>query len=150
MRGIIVSAALLGLGVTGGYLLHAPRAESPERFRVVRESVERPVIVAGRSVSEETLRRIVREELATRSAAEPGTQRPASPAPSLANPAAFDEGMQLVHHAIAQRQWTPEDATALAHVLDTASPEQSAELLRTLVPAINRGEIKLTQQGNLF
>jgi hypothetical protein len=147
MRGIVVSAALLGLGATGGYLLHAPRAESPVPFRIVREPVERPVVIADRSVSEETLRRIVREELAARSAVQPSTQRPAPPAP---NPAAFDEGMQLVQHAIAERRWTPEDATALDHVLDAASPEQSAEILRTLVPAINRGEIKLPHRGGLF
>jgi len=147
MRGIVLSAVLLGLGVAGGYLLHAPRTESPAPVRIVRQPVESPVVIADRSVSEETLRRIVREELAARSAVEPSTQRPAPPAP---NSASFDEGMQLVHHAIAERRWTPEDATALDQVLDAASPEQSAEILRMLVPAINRGEIKLTHPGGLF
>ena len=58
--------------------------------------------------------------------------------------------MRRVNQAIAQRRWTPDDAVALGRTLETVSPEQRTELLHTLVPALNRGTIKLTYRGAVF
>jgi len=155
MRRLILSVALVGLGVGGGYVLGSQRAQ-PQAPAVARDRAERaPIVVADRGLSEAELRRVVKEELAAGAPGQPGGQgegsarEPAKPAPA-ASPAVLDDGMRRVHQAIAKRQWTRDDATALSRTLEAASPEQRAAILRTLVPALNRGEIKLTYRGDLF
>jgi hypothetical protein len=58
--------------------------------------------------------------------------------------------MRRVDVAIAQRRWTRDDAAALGRTLDAVSADQRAAILRTLIPAINRGEIKLAYRGEPF
>ena len=153
MRRLAFSGIVLGLAVGGGYLLGSTRAQAPASSAVVRGQAERPAVavLADRSLSEADLRRVVKEELAAR---DPGPERAREPAPAApavpGNPAAFDDGMRRVNRAIARRQWTREDASALGRTLDTLSSEQRGTLLRTLVPALNRGEIKLAYRGELF
>jgi hypothetical protein len=157
MRRLILSVALVGLGVGGGYVLGSQRAQ-PQSPAVARDRAERaPIVVADRGLSEAELRRVVKEELAAggQAGGQPGGQgegsarEPAKPAPA-ASPAVLDDGMRRVHQAITKRQWTRDDAIALSRTLEAASPEQRAAILRTLVPALNRGEIKLTYRGDLF
>ena|SRR5215510_846334 len=153
MRRLILSVALVGFGA-GGYLLGSLRAQPQPQppAAVVREHAARSPVVADRGLSEAELRRVVKEELAASGLDQGGrsAREPVQPAPPSANPAAFDQGMRRVNQAIAQRQWTPDDAAALDHTLETASPEQRAEILHTLIPALNRGDIKLTYRGALF
>jgi len=153
MRSLILCMALVGVGVGGGYLLCALRAQPQPPAPVVRGTVERaPVVVTDRGLSEAELRRIVREELA---AGRPGQDAASAPEPAHSaqppgDPAALDEGMRRVAQAIAKRRWTPDDAVALERALEIASPEQRAAIFHTLIPAMNRGEIKLTYRGSLF
>jgi hypothetical protein len=159
MRTIVLSMALLGLGAAGGYLFGSLRAQPPLSALVVPERAERaPSVVADRGLSEAELRRVVHEELAASGQGQAEGQggaggsgaTPAPPAAAAGNPAAFDAGMRRVDQAIAQRRWTRDDAAALGRTLDTVSPDQRAAILRTLIPAINRGEIKLAYRGEPF
>jgi hypothetical protein len=152
MQRFILAIALVGLGTGIGYVLGARRADPQPSAPVVRGSAERtPIIVADRGLSEADLRRVVKEELAAGSPAQ-RADRTGEPAPSAppVDPAAYDDGMRRVKQAIAQRRWTPEDAAALDRTLEAVSPEQRAQLLHTLIPALNRGAIKLSYRGALF
>jgi hypothetical protein len=152
MRRVILSVALVALGIGGGYVLGAVRVPPPAPTPVARGHAELPpVVIADRGISEADLRRVVKEELAARGAGQGGGGAgELAPPPPSGNPAAYDEGMRHVNQAIAQRKWTPDDATALEHALETASPEQRVALLHTLVPALNRGDVKLTYRGAAF
>lgn len=155
MRLVFVAGfvSLVGLSVGAGYLLGGLHAQ-PVVFAAPavvheRESANAPVIVAGsRGLSEDELRRVVREELAAGSSAHPA----AAPAPAAraADPAVLETGMQRVTAAIARRLWTHDDAIALGHTLEAATSEQRTEILHTLIPALNRGEIKLNYRGEPF
>jgi predicted lipid-binding transport protein (Tim44 family) len=152
MRRILLSIGLVGLGGGGGYLLAAPDAPPPAA-QVGHDRVERVPVAVGDGPSEAALRRIVHDELASA----PGQvgsgaagAAPAAPATPPGNPVAFGDGMRRVDQAIAQRRWTRDDAAALGRALDPMSPDQRTTVLRTLIPAINRGEVKLAYRGELF
>jgi hypothetical protein len=152
MRRFLLSVVLVGLGAAGGYLLGSLRGPPPTAAPVVRGVVERqPVVIADRGLSEAELRRVVHEELAASGAAPRGAAAgEAAPPPPPADPVAYDDGMRRVGQAIAQRRWTPDDTAALDRTLEAVSPEQRTAILRVLVPALNRGEIKLTYRGAVF
>jgi hypothetical protein len=153
MQRVILAVALVGLGAGGGYVLGSLRAQPQTSAPVVRRQAERsPVVVADRGLTEADLRRVVKEELAAGGLGQGGgsAREPVAPAPAPANPVAFDDGMRRVNQAIAQRRWTPDDAAALDRALEAASPEQRAAILHTLVPALNRGDVKLTYRGAVF
>jgi hypothetical protein len=151
MRRNVVAIALVGLGAGGGYLLGAMAAPAPAA-QVVHDRVER-VAVGDHGLSEAALRRIVHDELAGAQgqggSGAPGAA-PAAPAAPPGNPVAFADGMRRADQAIAQRRWTRDDAAALGHAFDTMSPDQRAAVLRTLIPAINRGEVRLAYRGEPF
>ena len=149
MRRLIGLVTLVGLAAGGGYLLGSVRAHPQPPAQVVCGRGERSTVIADNRLSEVELRRAVRQELAASGLGQAGAsvQEPAPPVRAPANPAVLDEGMRRVTQAIAQRQWTPDDAAALEQTLEAASPEQRAEILQTLVPALNRGDIKLTYRG---
>jgi hypothetical protein len=151
MRRLIASIALIVLGAGGGYLLGASRAQPAPPVAVVaaRSPAERaPIIVADRGLSETDLRRVVQEELSVGGRADSAALAP--PAASPGDRAAFDAAMRRVSLAIAQRRWTRDDAEGLGRALETTSPEQRTAILHTLIPALNRGEVKLTYRGELF
>jgi hypothetical protein len=153
LRRILLSIALVGLGAGGGYLLGAMGAPPPAQ--VVHDRVERvPVAGGDPGMSEAALRRIVHDELAGAQgpggSGAPGAAPVAPAAPPPGNPVAFADGMRRVDQAIAQRRWTRDDAAALGLAFETMSPDQRAAVLRTLIPAINRGEFRLAYRGEPF
>lgn len=152
MRRILLSIALVGLGAGGGYLLGAPGAAPPAVQVVPDRAWRMPVAAGDHGLSEAALRRVVHDELAAQGQGGSGAAgaAPAAPAAPPGNPVAFGDGMRRVDQAIAQRRWTRDDAAALGRALDTMSPDQRAAVLRTLIPAINRGEIKLAYRGEPF
>lgn len=154
LRIALLGAALVGLGGAGGYLLGATRAPIAAVAAPAACAGEVRVIRGEPGASEAELRRAVREELAASRAGELGEHAaPAAavaPAPAAADPAPLEDGLRRVHQAIAQRQWTPEDAAGLGHTLEAAAPEQREAILRALIPALNRGELRLTYRGELF
>jgi hypothetical protein len=151
-RRTVSAIALAGLGLGGGYLLGALPAPSLPPAQVVHDVVERAPPGGDRGVSAAELRRVVREELAAapgQRAVAPGVDlAPAAPPPG--NPVALADGLRRVDQAIAQQRWTRDDAAALGRALDAMSVDQRAQVLRTLVPAINRGAIKLAYRGEPF
>ena len=142
---VILAVAIAG---GGGYWLGGrpvpPRAPVAER-RPVRED---------RGLSEAELRRVIRDELEARAVRAP-SEAPATHevVPDLsARPetAAFDAGKRRVDDALARHTWTQQDALALAPDLAAMSADQRKTVLSTLVPALNRGQVKLTYRGPMF
>ncbi len=153
MRRIVLAIALVGLGAGGGYLLAAPGGSPPAAPVVPDHAWRMPVAAGDHGLSEAALHRIVHDELAAQGqggSGAPEAAPAASAAPPPGNPVACGDGMRRVDQAIAQRRWTRDDAAALGRALDTRSPDQRAAVLRTLIPAINRGEIKLAYRGEPF
>jgi hypothetical protein len=147
----MVSLGLAAVAASAGYLLGAPRSPpavaAPHALDAARVSERAPVVVAGGGLSETDLRRVVKELAAAAPAPDKSPPAPAQPA----DPQAYDAGMQRVQRAIAQQQrWTQQDAIALDRELEGMSPEQRTGVLRTLVLAINRGELKLNYRGTPF
>jgi len=107
-----------------------------------------PAPIVDRAALRADLRAIVREELAAATPAvpePPREERPAEPrmaAPRVAS-AAHDQAADLVARRAAARRWRAEDMLALRGLLDRMSGEERAEILATLVPAINQGTIRV-------
>lgn len=66
------------------------------------------------------------------------------------NRAAYASATQVVAGAVATRRWTEEDKVAFRAAFSHLTNEQRAELMRTLAPAINRGELQVEIRGPLF
>jgi len=151
MRKVIASIVLVALGASAGYLLGAASPRPAPVVPAARVAVEHPpIVVTDLAPSAAELRRIVRAELAAGDRDQPAAAPAAPPPAPPGDPAAFDAGMQRVHQAIAQRRWTRDDAAALGRTLDALSPDQRTAILHTLIPALNRGEIRLAYRGELF
>lgn len=155
---LAIAAVLLAVGGASGYLL-APRAtETPSGSRS-DAALARPAAAAARGLTEADVRRVIRDELSALPApsapAASGEVRPGDDAAATAilSPAAAN-ALQAAHEridrALAAGEWTQGDAAALAAALDVLPTTQQAELLQTLVPALNRGEVRLAYRGALF
>jgi hypothetical protein len=156
-KNLALVALMLGVGGAGGYLL-APRetqAPAPRAGGVAPTWRGAP---AARGLTEADVQRVIREELAARprgAEGAAGEARPGGddePAPIL-SPAAAD-ALQATHERISRalvtKEWTQGDAAALTAALELLPPAQRDELLHTLVPALNRGEIRLAYHGPIF
>jgi hypothetical protein len=148
-----IAVSIAAIAITGviaggaGYLLGSSRSAAPVPVASPAHGRSEPsIVVAERGLSEADLRRVVGGDAAAPAA---GPDAPAA-AQRAVDPAAYDDGMRRVQHAIARRSWTRDDATALSRALPTMSLEQRTAILHTLVPALNRGEIKLAYRGELF
>lgn len=152
---ILGGVALLG----AGYLL-APRAETATAQPQPAAELSRGGTAPARGLSEADVQRVIRQELAAMparsTAADAASDRGATseegePAPlSPAATAALHSARDRIERAHTTSQWRPEDAAALATTLELLPPAQRDELLSTLVPALNRGEIQLTYSGPIF
>ncbi len=80
----------------------------------------------------------------------PSHERELEPALSPAATAALEATRDRIQRARATKQWNRDDAAALATTLELLRPAQRDELLSTLVPALNRAEIRLTYPGPIF
>lgn len=96
------------------------------------------------------LRRAVREELAAVPAATAPRAEAMHAPRSAADTARVDEAHRQIDRAIAQRAWTREDAQVLGRGLAVATPDERAAMIQTLIPALNRGALRLTYRGELF
>jgi hypothetical protein len=143
--------ALLALGTSGGYLLGALHAQpAVPAPRLLGPAASTPVIAPDRVLPQQAARRVAPIEAAARDSGPTGVAATDGAPSQSADPVAFDDEMRLMSQAIAQRQWTAVDAAALGHTLVLASREQRAALFHRLLPALNRGEVKLTYKGPLF
>jgi hypothetical protein len=66
------------------------------------------------------------------------------------NREAFDAAYDIVGHALAVGRWTDDDGHSFRHALASLTGTQQQELLELLLPAVNRGEIKVETVGPLF
>jgi hypothetical protein len=163
---LALAALLLALGGAGGYLL-APRA-SHEPGSSGTAAGQARLDAASRGLTEADVQRVIRQELAAarseaRASEASGAAEAASDAetaaaaaeeaaPPLAPAAAeaLQAAQERIERARAARQWTQADATALTAAFEVLPPAHRDELLHTLVPALNRGEIQLAYRGPLF
>lgn len=111
----------------------------------------------GLAVDAETLRAIVREELARAgdsrapsgvvAAGEHGDAAREPSAADVARDAAFGKARSVVDSALAAGVWTEDDRAAVRSAMTTLSREQVDELNRALVPALNEGRLRSTFAG---
>jgi hypothetical protein len=100
------------------------------------------------------LRSVLREEidraLDGHRAAQEDPQAPAKPPATPEQTAAFGRAADLLHGARDRQHWTEQDRDKLRSLLPQLAPQDLAEVLHTLVPALNRGEIQIDFKGPPF
>jgi hypothetical protein len=100
---------------------------------------------SAQAITPEQIRRIVREELGTRSRS-PADRAPALPTEEEhvaleASREATSRAEALIAAAHARGTWSPSDRDALRGLIDRMSNEQRTAVLNPLAAAMNRGEI---------
>jgi hypothetical protein len=151
----LAMGAVGAVGVAAGWGLHAPA-----RDRTPTAPVEAPARAPAPTVEGAQLallfRSIVREEMERalpRAAVPPAnvakeTVPAPPPAPTAEQMAARDRGLAIVDGALSARRWTQEDKQQLRSLLPQLDEATRIELVRSLLPAINRQEIKMETQGS--
>jgi hypothetical protein len=129
-------------GLAAGFLLGQGR-EAP----AIQGSAAIPPSTPMAALTAEDLRRVVREELAARSAP-PVASPPAGEPPPVATPetiaresAAALQAQSVLDGAIARRTWTEQDADGMREVFGSLSAEQQSEFLRQYAMAVNQGRL---------
>jgi len=109
---------------------------------------------AAAGVDRGALRQVIREELSAalddRDANAAAANEPEPEAPTEANLAATKRAHAVVASARKAGEWTKADAKALRAEFKQMNDAQREELITTLFPAINRGEIKVRYRGRPF
>lgn len=160
-KNLAIAALLLGVGGAGGYLLSPRAAPTPAPSQGRSDAAPaRPAAAASPGLTEADVRRVIRDELAalpapSAPAGASGEAKPDgddAPAPPLSPAAesALLTARDRIDRALVAKVWTQSDAATLTAALEILPPAQRDELLHTLVPAFNRGEIRLAYQGPLF
>jgi hypothetical protein len=99
------------------------------------------------------IRAVVREELARNHNEAPAPNQeppPAAALPTVEQVTAQDQAHAVVDGARRSGHWTEEDRAQLRQQLPQMSDAQRDEVLTTLIPAINRQEIKIDVRGAPF
>lgn len=138
----LLPAATGVAGLAAGFLLGQGRQPSvTPGMAAIEEST--PVA----ALTSEDLRRVVREELAARSAGPASTAAAGEP-PPVATPeiiaresAAASQAQSVLEGAIARRTWTEQDADGMREVFASMSAEQQSEFLRQYAVAVNQGRL---------
>jgi hypothetical protein len=155
MRTVALLLFVLATGIGIGVVLTRGSATAVTGAQASRAAAERPVetfgahpvvINAGGRVDEAGLRGVIRDVLRDElkgARADEARSATASPAPTVENIAAHDKGLQLIASARARGDWTHEDAQALRQQMPQMTQEERDEVLHTLLPALNRGELKI-------
>ena len=113
---------------------------------------------ANTDVSRQDLAQIIRDEVRQAVAQEsPEAQRAREEALAEAkilnspeNHAAYQSASSVVTTAVAAKRWTEEDKETFRSAFGQLTNDQRMDLMNTLAPAINRGEIKVEVTGPLF
>ena len=112
-----------------------------DRPPVVR-SASAPARAAASSLPRDELTRAVRDAIqAEKAAAALAAAPPAKPAPTPENVEAYRAGQGLVQRALETKVWTESQRDELQGLLAQMSEDQRQSLMRTLLPAINRGDV---------
>ena len=130
------------------------RNNSPD----VRHEPTNTAVPSGDTMTPQTLTKILRQEL-QQALAEWSPEAQQARAQEIANAqlrdtpenkAAYQSASSVVRTALAAKRWTDEDAHTLRVTMGQLTREQHEELMELLLPAINRGEIKVETSGPLF
>jgi hypothetical protein len=159
---MIRAALLLLVGLAGGLALarglspsHAtPTDRQPAPHTTDTTEAPAQIVVRAGRIDEAALRNVVRDvlrdELHNVAPPEPRPSRPVTQGPTAANEAAFAQGGELLEAARARRRWTSDDRVALRQLLPQMTAEQRDDILQTLFPALNRGELTTDFRGVPF
>jgi hypothetical protein len=109
-------------------------------------------------VSRQAIAQIIREELRQALVdATPESQRVKAEEIAIAqalnspeNRAAYQDVSDIVRAALAAGRWTDDDARTFREAFVHLTNDQRMEVMQTLAPAINRGEIVVETSGPLF
>ena len=126
--------------------------------RDVQPEPTRVTVPANRDVSRQDLAQLIREEIRNAVAKEnPEAQRAREEAIAEAqilnspeNRTAYQSASSVVRTAVAAKRWTEEDKETFRAAFGALTNNQRMELMNTLAPAINNGEIKVEVIGPLF
>ena len=123
-----------------------------------RPEPARVAVPANDEESRQALAKIIREEVQLAVAdASPEAQRAREEAIAEAqvldspeNQAAYQSASDVVTTAVAAKRWTEEDKETFRSAFGLLTNDQRMELMNTLAPAINDGEITVEVMGPLF
>jgi hypothetical protein len=153
----IVALVCGGVGVVAGRGQRPSAAPAPPVREVVRAvpGESRVVVTPGApgldpEALQDDIRELLREELAERDGPDGDTAVEAAVAPTTDNLAAAERGQDVVASAIAAGHWTEADAIELRALALEMTQGQREEVAHTLVPAINRQELRLDYAGPPF
>ena len=140
--------AATGIAGFAAGLFFAGRANPPD---VAGSEAATPLRAApassspGRPLTAEDIRRVVREELATQSAAPAIPAATAESKPSSAQLQSATQVNAALESAISRGSWTEADADAAREHFFSMTGDQQAEFLRQFAVAVNQG--RLVPQG---
>lgn len=136
-----IPAATGVAGLAAGLFLGG-RDDGPAPTATPGGAPETAIVAPQSALTAEDIRRVVREELATRRSTELAAAGPSRPEPpSAAQSAAGSQAQSVLETAIARRQWGETDADAMRAVFDQLTPDQQSEILRQYAQAVNQGRI---------
>jgi hypothetical protein len=153
-----VLALAVSLGFVGGRLterrpvaiVNGPRDTPLAPLRAL--AAVSPQATFDAAAEREALRAIIREEL--RAAKAPEGAEAVEPPRAEGSPpesaAAYASSTSLVSAALTARSWTDRDVQELHQLLPQLSQAQREEVLHRLVPALNRGDLKVAFSGRPF
>jgi hypothetical protein len=140
MKTVAITAALVA-AFLAGLLLGRGRTAPPVAEKTCPAAIAPAAPVVARvdvAALRAEIRAAVREE-------RPAAAAPAEPTPhpvAAADPAAADDARRIVTAARAARRWTQTDVLALRAVMPRLAPDEREEILSTLFPALNSGELR--------
>jgi hypothetical protein len=154
----ILIAACLATG-TGGIAVGLAMRPAPVETARTTASREPPAEIStslDRAQLASMIRSIVRDEVgrATPPAPQPATtdeaRAPAPPEPTAEQVEAHDRGQSVIASAQRAGHWSEDDRRQFREVLRQVNGAERDELLHTLLPAINRQELKVDTFGPPF
>ena len=134
------------------------QALNVKQTKDMRSEPTQVAVQANDDASRQALARIIRDEVRQAVAdASPEAQRAREEALAeaevLASPenrAAYQSATDVVQAAVAAKRWTEEDKEDFREAFGLLTNDQRMELMNTLAPAINNGEVKVEVTGPLF
>src|SRR5712691_7871855 len=147
---------LLVSAVTGGVGVWAGRRAVPVSTTVTTSPAERAprecqpvpaqIVAPDPATYVDDMRKVLREEVAreldTRAKAQDGGPATDNVGATPEQLAVFTNAFDLVRSARVARHWREEDRDRLRVLIHQLTPEDRTEIMRTVAPALNSGEMK--------
>jgi hypothetical protein len=153
---VIVLLLGVGLGVLVVHPRPAPARSDVEPRRLQAQPDARPFLVAAAAIPDSEgvrrdVRQILREELRAFVAQRPELGSSSAPAttPTRQNEEAMSQAQVMLQAATGKRTWTRDDARALRQLMPQLTADQQQEVMHTLIPLLNAGDIKVETRSLL-